>query len=69
MKKNDIFKFVMAFLWGFFITLFVGLCLVSCKYEKTVNKDGEFVKFTILPSQEELNALMDTDTLKWPKEQ
>lgn len=68
MKKNEMFKCVMAFLWGLFIALFVGLCLTSCKYEKITNKDGEFVKFTILPSQEELNELMDTDTLKWPKE-
>lgn len=63
------FRCAMFFLWSMFIAFFILLCLTSCKYEKTVNKDGEFVKFTILPSQEELNELMDTDTLKWPKEQ
>ena len=68
MENYKMFRCAMFFLWSMFIAFFILLCLTSCKYEKITNKDGEFVKFTILPSQEELNTLMDTDTLKWPKE-
>ena len=44
MKKNDIFKFVMAFLWGFFIILFVGLCLTSCEYNQVITPESEVVQ-------------------------
>ena len=38
------FKFVMAFLWGFFITLFVGLCLTSCEYNQVITPESEVVQ-------------------------
>lgn len=67
MERCNAFKCAMAFIWGLFIVIFVGLCLTSCEYEKAITPDKEFVKVGIsLSPNRETRATIDT--VKWHEE-
>ena len=68
MKRCNMFKCAMAFLWSLFIAFFILLCLTSCEYEKATTPDRKFVKIGLSSPSDDSKTQTITDTIKWQKE-
>ena len=50
MKRCNMFKCAMVFLWSLFIAFFILLCLTSCEYEEPIKPDIGSVKDCVFDS-------------------